>query len=95
MHDALRVYDEHALGDVVAIDERLVISPRRGKFEPMPPEIFTAEGEWVARGQKLAEIDCGDHSVPVESAFSGWVMGMLAVPGQPVDVGEALFRIRP
>lgn len=95
MHDALRVYDEPELGDVVAIDERLVISPRRGKFVPMPPEIFTAEGEWVAQGQKLAEIDCGNHSVPVVSAFSGWVMGMLAVPGQPVDDGEALFRIRP
>ncbi|HYN37565.1 MAG TPA: hypothetical protein VEV82_11400 [Actinomycetota bacterium] len=95
MHDIARPFDDHAVGDAVAIDERLVISPRRGTFVPMPPEIFTSDGEWVEQGQKLAEIHCGDHVVPVISSYSGWVMGMLAIPGQPVGDGMALFRVRP
>jgi biotin carboxyl carrier protein len=95
MHDAALALDDRAVGDIVMIDERLVLSPRKGTFVPMPPEVFTTEGEWVEVGQELAEIHCGVDVVPVVSAFSGWVMGMLAIPGQPVGDGVALFRIRP
>ncbi len=93
MHDITREHEIH--GDVVSIPERLIVSPRTGRFVPLPPETFTTEGEWAFEGQVLAEIHCGAEVVPVVSLFSGWVMGMLAIPGQPVSVGEALFRIRP
>lgn len=95
MRDVALAFDARSLGDVVTIDERLVLSPRKGTFVPIPPEVFTSEGEWVEEGQKLAEIRSGNDIVPVLSAFNGWVMGMLAIPGQPVGDGEALFRIRP
>ena len=81
--------------EVTSISERVVIAPSSGKFHPLPPEIFTTEGEWVRVGQSLAEIKLGDGRIPVESAFEGWVMGMLAVPGQPVAQGDPLFWIRP
>lgn len=81
--------------EVTSISERVVIAPSSGKFHPLPPEVFTTEGEWVRVGQALAEIQLGERRVPVESAFEGWVMGMLAVPGQPVSQGEPLFWIRP
>jgi biotin carboxyl carrier protein len=80
--------------EVTSIRERLVISPCSGRFVPLPPDVFTSEGEWAQEGQVLAEIRAGRETVPVVSAFSGWVMGMLAVPGQPVDGGEPLFWIR-
>jgi biotin carboxyl carrier protein len=80
--------------EVTSIDERLVISPSDGRFHPLPPEIFTSEGEWVRVGQALAQIELGTETVPVESAFEGWVMGMLAIPGQPVGRGDPLFWIR-
>jgi biotin carboxyl carrier protein len=80
-------------GNVIDIRERVVVAECHGRFWPLPPEVFTTEGEWVEPGVALAEIHSGDDVVPVRSAFRGWVMGMLAVPGQPVAQGEALFWI--
>lgn len=80
-------------GNIIDIRERVVVAECQGRFWPLPPEIFTTEGEWVEPGVALAEIHCGDDIVLVRSAFRGWVMGMLAVPGQPVVQGEALFWI--
>lgn len=80
-------------GNVVDIRERVVVAGCPGRFWPLPPEIFTTEGEWVEPGTVLAEIDSDAQRVPVTSAFRGWVMGTLALPGQPVVAGEALFWI--
>jgi biotin carboxyl carrier protein len=91
MHD---VIENEFLSDVAHIGERLVIAPCSGRFAPLPPETFTTEGEWVEAGQTLATVADGTSEVPVVSAFRGWVMGMLAMPGQPVKKGEALFWIR-
>jgi biotin carboxyl carrier protein len=82
------------LVEEVAITERLVVAPCAGRFVPLPPETFTCEGEWVERGQALAHVVTNTAPQPVVSGFRGWVMGMLAVPGQPVAAGDALFWIR-
>lgn len=79
--------------NVPDIRERVVVSPCVGRFWPLPPEVFTTEGEWVEPGTALAEIDVDGERVPVRSVFRGWVVGMLALPGQPVATGEALFWI--
>lgn len=88
------IHAAEPVADVAFIRERLVIAPRSGRFEPLPPENFTCEGEWVERGQVLGLVQDGVSQVPVTSAFRGWVMGMLAIPGQPIHKGEALFWIR-
>lgn len=79
--------------EAVAIQERVVVSPSPGRFRPLPPEMFTTEGEWVDEGGVLAQIDLNGTMIPVVSPHRGWVMGMLAVPGQPVVSGEALFWV--
>lgn len=90
----MAIAEEHDInGNVVDIRERVVVSPSAGRFWPLPPEVFTTEGEWVEPGTALAEIDLDGTKVPVVSAFRGWVMGMLPVPGQPVVPGDALFWI--
>jgi biotin carboxyl carrier protein len=78
----------------ITIRERLVVAPCAGRFEPLPPETFASEGEWVEAGQALAHVRTNVAPEPVVSGFRGWVMGMLAVPGQPVAHGDALFWIR-
>jgi biotin carboxyl carrier protein len=85
----------HVVAEAAPIVERLVVAPATGRFYPLPAETFTSEGEWVETGQVLAEIRTGTGRVPVKSAFSGWMMGMLAVAGQPTAAGEHLFWIRP
>jgi biotin carboxyl carrier protein len=96
MHDTLAHAHEEVLGapETTPIQERMVVSPCSGKFVPHPPEVFTTEGEWVEPGYVLAEVQTGAERVPVRSGFRGWVMGMLALPGQPVHEGDALFWIR-
>ncbi|MDQ3645974.1 MAG: hypothetical protein M3345_03465 [Actinomycetota bacterium] len=79
--------------DLAGMRERVVVAPCDGRFDPLPPEIFTTEGEWVERGQGMADVLTAGTRVRVESKFRGWVMGMLAIPGQPVHRGEALFWI--
>lgn len=85
----------HFGSEAVPLRERLVVAPCAGRFRPLPPEIFTTEGEWVVVDQTVAEIHNGSEVVPVRSSFNGWMMGMLAVPGQPVSGGQGLFWIRP
>jgi biotin carboxyl carrier protein len=71
--------------------ERMVVAPCAGRFVPLPAEIFTTEGEWVEPGQALARILSAGVPIDVRSPFRGWLMGMLALPGQPVQEGEVLF----
>jgi biotin carboxyl carrier protein len=87
--------DAYAAAEAAPIDERVVVSPATGRFHPLPPEVFTCEGEWVEAGQMLAEIHTGRARVAVTSPFTGWLMGMLALAGQPVAAGDQLFWIRP
>lgn len=92
MRDVEEIY---AASELTPILERVVVSPATGKFHPHPPEIFTTEGEWVDEGQTLGEIRNGGEPIPVISPFTGWMMGMLAITGQPVQTGDQLFWIRP
>jgi biotin carboxyl carrier protein len=87
-------HDSVAAPEVMVIPERVVVSPCSGRFLPLPAETFTSEGEWVEPGQAIAEVHRGPSRVEVRSPFRGWVMGMLALPGQPVREGEALFWVR-
>lgn len=84
---------DFAAPEVTTISERVVVAPAAGRFLPLPAEVFTSEGEWVEPGQILAEIQQGENRVPVRSEWRGWMMGMLALNGQPVRAGEALFWI--
>lgn len=82
-----------AAPESTTITERVVVSPCGGRFSALPPEVFTSEGEWVEPGQILAEVADGSERVAVRSPFRGWMMGMLALDGQPVRAGDALFWI--
>ena len=82
------------LPETTSIQERVVVAPCGGRFHSLPAEVFTSEGEWVEPGAMLAEVVSGGKKMPVRSPFRGWVMGMLALDGQPVRPGEALFWIR-
>ena len=79
--------------EVTTIRERVVVSPCAGRFYPLPPEVFTTEGEWVEPGQAIGEVRTGNSLEPVLSSFRGWVMGALGLEGQPVREGDALFWI--
>lgn len=86
--------DELIVSEPAPVAERVVVSPCNGRFRPLPPQVFTSEGEWVEPGTVLAEVHQGNAVQEVRSPFRGWVMGMIAFPGHSVQRGEALFWIR-
>lgn len=96
MHDQLIDSAERqtALGETPSIRERVIVAPCNGRFQPLPAEIFTTEGEWVEPGTVMGLIVDGTTTTEVCSNARGWVMGMLAFPGHAVRPGEGLFWIR-
>jgi biotin carboxyl carrier protein len=83
----------HPVGFEPSMREKLIVAPSDGRFIPLPPEVFTTEGEWVEVDQPIAHVLNGGTPVVVNSHCRGWMMGMLAIPGQPVRQGEALFWV--
>ena len=79
-----------AEGDDLRLPTRLVVAPEAGTFRPLPPETCTTEGEVVDHGTALGTVESLGRSVPVTSAFSGFLMGMLALPGERVRAGQPI-----
>lgn len=81
-------------GESLDVLERLVVSPALGVFRPRPPRIVTTEGELVAAGQHLGVVECSGVEVAVVSRFAGFLMGMLAYPGERVREGQPVAWLR-
>ena len=78
-------------GEHLHVSERLVVSPSTGVFEPTPPsDAAGTEGESVTVGALLGRV--GD--VDVRSPFAGWLMGMLAMPGERITAGQPVAWLR-
>lgn len=78
----------------VHVPERLIAAPAAGVFRAAPPEVVTAEGEIVHAGQVMGTIEVTDGDVAVTSAHTGFLMGLLAVPGERVRAEQPLAWVR-
>jgi len=81
-------------GEHLDVLERVVVSPATGTFTAVPPETVTTEGEIVRRGQVVGTINGPGGSVHVESPFTGFLMGILALPGERIREGEPVAWLR-
>lgn len=81
-------------GERLVAPERLVVSPTLGTFRPLPPDTVTAEGEIVEAGQAIGTVEASGEAVSVTSPFRGFLMGMLAHPGERVREGQAIAWLR-
>jgi biotin carboxyl carrier protein len=78
----------------VHVPERLIAAPAAGVFRTAPPEVVTAEGEIVQAGQVVGTIELTDGAVSVTSAHTGFLMGLLALPGERVRADQPLAWVR-
>ncbi len=78
----------------VHVPERLIAAPTAGVFQAAPPEVVTAEGEIVHAGQVVGSIEITDGTVNVTSAHTGFLMGLLALPGERVRADQPLAWVR-
>lgn len=76
------------------VTERLIAAPVAGVFTVFPPEVVTSEGEIVNRGQVLGGIQRNSGSVQVTSPHTGFLMGLLALPGEHVRAHQPLAWLR-
>jgi biotin carboxyl carrier protein len=76
------------------VPERLVAAPTAGVFSPAPPETVTGEGEIVREGQVLGTIEVTGAAVPVTSPHTGFLMGLLAHPGERVRSAQPVAWLR-
>jgi biotin carboxyl carrier protein len=81
-------------GETLDVLERVVLAPATGTFRPHRPETVTTEGEIVRQGQVIATIAASGDEVPVTSAFTGFFMGLLALPDERVHEGEPVAWLR-
>jgi biotin carboxyl carrier protein len=78
----------------VHVPERLIAAPTAGVFQAAPPDVVTAEGEIVHAGQVVGSIEISDGTVSVTSAHTGFLMGLLALPGERVRADQPLAWVR-
>jgi biotin carboxyl carrier protein len=81
-------------GERMHVPERLVVAPSAGVFLRLPSGARSTEGDLVAPGQSIGVIDGPGTSTPVRSPFAGFLMGMLAEPGQRLRAGEPVAWLR-
>jgi [acyl-carrier-protein] S-malonyltransferase len=82
-------------GEVVFLEERFAVSPGHGRFYPTATLRRSDKGPYVEQGDVIGEIRNGRSSIPVRSAFRGWVTTQLAFEGELVTPGQILVGLRP
>lgn len=81
-------------GERLLVPERMIVAPAVGVFRPLAPETVTCEGEIVDEGQAVGVIEGPGTAVEVCSPFRGFLMGMLAEPGQRLREGQPVAWLR-
>lgn len=82
-------------GDDTRIDVRLVVAPIAGVFRPAPVGEITAEGELVCVGDVIGHIAGPGQDEAVTSFCAGFLVRLLAEPGERVRPGQPLAWLHP
>ena len=77
-------------GERLAVPERLIVAPGVGVFRRGNLD----EGATVGAGDVVGEIVGPGTQLPVRSAFSGTIMGILAHPGERLREGQPVAWLR-
>lgn len=86
--------DHTALAEDLHVPERLIAAPAAGVFNLLPPDVVSSEGEIVTTGQVMGSIERNAGQVHVVSPHTGFLMGLLALPGERVRDGQPLAWVR-
>ena len=84
-------------GEDLEVSERVILAPAVGVFQPVADEDGNAAGNGersVMEGEVVGVVESRGKAIPVHSAFSGFLMGMLAHPGERVREGQPVAWLR-
>ena len=83
---------EGASGEHLGVPERVILAPALGVFRPVDEK--SPEGRPVETGEVVGVVEVNGRSVPVRSAFTGLLVGMMAHPGERVREGQPVAWLR-
>jgi biotin carboxyl carrier protein len=81
-------------GEELHVPERVILAPAVGVFRPTPDDASAREGHPVTEGDVVGVVESRGCAHPVRSAFTGFLMGMLAHPGERVREGQPVAWLR-
>ena len=83
-------------GEQLGVPERVILAPAVGVFRPLVEHDHDAapEGTAVEEGEVVGVIEASGRQLPVRSAFSGRLVGMMAHPGERVREGQPVAWLR-
>lgn len=82
-------------GDDIHLPARLVLAPQAGSFRALPPATVTTEGEIVTVGQPVGLVDHTGGTEEILTRFTGFLMGILALPGERIRAGQPIAWLHP
>jgi biotin carboxyl carrier protein len=77
-------------GEEIHVDERLITAQRAGVFHPGVRDLPAVRGMRIAAGEQIGTLVQTGVPHPVESAFDGVLMGLMALPGERVRKDQPL-----
>lgn len=80
-------------GEHLGVPERVILAPALGVFRPVdanPPP----EGKAVREGDVVGVVEVGGRTLPVRSAFTGRLLGLMAHPGERVRENQPVAWLR-
>ncbi|MGQ0519890.1 MAG: hypothetical protein ACT4PX_01905 [Actinomycetota bacterium] len=75
------------------VPERVILAPAVGVFRPVEDD-EAPEGTVVTAGQVVGVVEASGRKLPVRSAFTGLLVGMMAHPGERVREGQPVAWLR-
>lgn len=85
---SVELQSEH--GEAPGLSE--IVSPLVGYYEPANPPLTA--GQVVKKGDIVAMVTALGLESDVESGVSGEIVEVLAKPGQPLEFGQVLAKVR-
>ncbi len=85
-------------GEDLEVSERVILAPSVGVFKPVAGDATTGvdgdEERSIIEGEVIGVVESRGQEIPVRSAFTGFLMGMLAHPGERVREGQPVAWLR-
>ncbi|HET7489881.1 MAG TPA: hypothetical protein VFJ85_18290 [Acidimicrobiales bacterium] len=80
-------------GEHLGVPERVILAPALGVFRPLDGH-GEPEGRVVEKGDVVGLVEVAGSTLPVRSAFTGRIVGMMAHPGERVREGQPVAWLR-
>ena len=80
-------------GEHLGVPERVILAPALGVFRPVD-DVTPPEGRVVREGDVGGVVEVSGRQLPVRSAFTGRLLGLMAHPGERVRENQPVAWLR-